>query len=436
VFVSAPDGTGRAEDAPVTGVVSEAGEPAPGGPVNDSPAGTRLWDRGEPLDRAVLLYTAGEDHALDDRLVPYDVRASVAHAVMLRECGYLTDAELSALDAALGELAASHARGEWRVSLEEEDVHTALENRLVAAVGEAGRRIHLGRSRNDQVVAAVRLWLRDALETLAADAEASAHALDALVARQGAVEMPGYTHLQRAMPSTVGLWAGAFAEELRDDAEGLRAAGRRADRNPLGSAAGYGVPALGLDRERTTALLGFDRTQEPVSAVQLSRGKAEAAALFEAALLAQDLGRLAADLCLFATEEFGFVELPAAFTTGSSMMPQKRNPDLFELARGRSGEAAAALAEVLSITAKMPSGYHRDLQLLKKPLFRGFDSVQATARLLAHAIGGVRFREDRLRAAMDPSLRAAEAAYRLVRDEGVPFREAYRRVAAEFKGEG
>ncbi len=401
----------------------------------DAPAGARLWDRGEPLDLAVLLYTAGEDHALDDRLVPHDVRASIAHAAMLREAGYLTAADFSAIETGLTSLADTHARWEWRVALEEEDVHTALENRLVGMIGEAGRRVHLGRSRNDQVVAAVRLWLRDALESLASDAEASADALDALGGRQGALPMPGYTHLQRAMPSTVGLWAGAFAEELRDDAEGLRAARRRANRNPLGSAAGYGAPALGLDRERTTELLEFDRTQEPVTAVQLSRGKAEASALFEASLLAQDLGRLAADLCLFATREFGFVELPAAFTTGSSMMPQKRNPDLFELARGRSGEAVAALVELLGITAKMPSGYHRDLQLLKKPLFRGFDSVEATARLLAHAIGGVRFREDRLRAAMDPSLRAAEEAYRLVREEGIPFREAYRQVATGFRAE-
>ncbi len=394
----------------------------------------RLWDRGEPLDRIVLRYTAGEDHELDNRLVTHDVRASIAHAIMLHQAGYLSAADLDALQGALRDLAGSHARGEWRVALEEEDAHTALENRLVERVGEAGRRIHLGRSRNDQVMAALRLWLLDALDGLAAEAESVAAALDALAADQGTLPMPGYTHLQRAMPSTVGLWAGAYAAELRDDATGLRAARRRADRNPLGSAAGYGVPALELDRDRTTALLGFAETQEPVTSVQLSRGKAEAAALFEASLLAQDLGRLAADLCLFATAEFGFVALPAAVTTGSSMMPQKRNPDLFELARGRSGEAAAALAEVLAITAKMPSGYHRDLQLIKKPLFRGMDSARDTAALLAHAVPGVRFREERLRGAMDPSLLAAERAYRMVRDEGIPFREAYRRVCAALGG--
>jgi argininosuccinate lyase len=392
---------------------------------------TRLWDRDEPLDRLVLEFTAGEDHALDDRLVAYDVRASAAHAEMLNAAGFLGEADHAAVQRALAEIGAAHARGEWRVSLEEEDGHTALENRLTAAVGEAGARIHLGRSRNDQVLAALRLWLKDALAELASEAEAVALALDGIAHGRGALAMPGYTHMQRAMPTTLGAWAGAYAAELRDDAEGLLTARRRADRNPLGSAAGYGVPVLALDRARTTRALGFAAAHEPVTAVQLSRGKAEAGALFEAALLAQDLGRLAADLCLFATAEFGFVTLPAGLTTGSSMLPQKRNPDLFELVRGRSGEAAAALAELLAVAAKLPSGYHRDLQLGKKPLFRGLDSVRASARLLAHALPLVEWDEERMRDAIDPSLLAAERAYRMVLELGLPFREAYRRAREE-----
>ncbi|HEY3357084.1 MAG TPA: argininosuccinate lyase [Polyangia bacterium] len=393
---------------------------------------TRLWDRGEPLDELVLRYTAGEDHALDERLVSYDVQASAAHAAMLHACGFLSDVDHAALQQALTELGAAHARGEWHVQLADEDCHTALEDRLTARLGEPGRAIHLGRSRNDQVLVAVRLWLRDELAALADAAERVATALDGLAARQGALPLPGYTHQQRAMPSTVALWAGGYAAELRDDADGLRAARRRADRNPLGSAAGYGVPLLALDREATTRALGFAATHTPVTAVQLSRGKAEAGALFEAALLAQDLGRLAADLCLFATAEFGFVRLPARFTTGSSMLPQKRNPDVFELARGRTAEAAAALAEVLGVTAKLPSGYHRDLQLLKKPLFRGLDAAGATAAVMAHALPELVFDEARVREAMrDPALAAAERAYQLVRDEGIPFREAFRRVREE-----
>jgi argininosuccinate lyase len=205
---------------------------------------------------------------------------------------------------------------------------------------------------------------------------------------------------------------------------------RRVEKSPLGSAAGYGVPLLPLDRAATAASLGFT-VQEPVTAVQLSRGKAEAQLLLEVALLMQDLGRLAADLVLFTMAELSFVELPSALTTGSSVMPQKRNPDVFELVRGRSAAAQACLHEALAVTAKLPSGYHRDLQLLKPPLFRGIDLAGETCAVMAHALAGVRFRPDRIR--LDPSLFATEEAYRIVLAEGIPFREAYRRVAARYR---
>jgi argininosuccinate lyase len=392
----------------------------------------RLWDRGEPLDERVLAYTAGEDHRLDDRLVPYDVRASLAHAEMLHGAGLLAADDRAAIAGGLSELARAHAAGDWRVELADEDCHTALERRLTAAIGPAGGRLHLGRSRNDQVLAALRLYLRDAVAALAAGAEAAAVALDALAAREATTPLPGYTHLQRAMPSSVPLWAGGFAAELRDDAAGLAACSRRIEKNPLGSGAGYGVPLLPLDREATRRALGFAEVHEPVTAVQLSRGKAEAQVLFEAALLMQDLGRLAADLVLFAMRELGFVALPAAMTTGSSMLPQKRNPDVFELVRGRSATAQACLAEALAVTAKLPSGYHRDLQLLKAPLFRGIDLARDTLAVVAAALPYVQFLPARIR--LDPDLYAAEEAYRLVIEEGLPFRDAYRRVAERFRG--
>jgi argininosuccinate lyase len=233
------------------------------------------------------------------------------------------------------------------------------------------------------------------------------------------------------MPSSVPLWAGGFAAELRDDALGLAACRRRIDLNPLGSAAGYGVPLLPIDRESTRRRLGFAAVQEPVTAVQLSRGKAEAQVLFEVALTLQDLGRLAADLVLWSSREFGFVTLPEEMTTGSSIMPQKRNPDVFELVRGRSATAQACLLEALAITAKLPSGYHRDLQLLKAPLFRGLDLARDTLDVMAAGIGGVRFRADRIR--LPPELGATEEAYRLVVEQGLPFRDAYRKVAARYR---
>jgi len=392
---------------------------------------TRLWDKGEPFDERVLRYTAGEDHQLDARLVPYDVRASVAHAEMLRGAGLLAAEDLEAIRQGLADLAAEHASGAWHIELADEDVHTALETRLTARIGEAGARVHLGRSRNDQVLAALRLYLKDEIEALREGALAVASALDALADRESETPLPGYTHLQPAMPSSVPLWAGGFAAELRDDAEGLSAARRRVDKNPLGSAAGYGVPLLPISREATRASLGFAETHEPVTAVQLSRGKAEAGVLFEITLLMQDLGRLAADLVLFSMQELGFVTLPAAMTTGSSIMPQKRNPDVFELVRGHTATAHACLAEALAVAAKLPSGYHRDLQLLKAPLFRGIDLARDTLAILAAALPDLRFHREKIR--LDPSLHAAEQAYRLVLDEGISFREAYRRVGERFR---
>ena len=391
----------------------------------------RLWDKGVPLDARVLDYTAGEDHALDERLVAYDVRASIAHAEMLAAQQLLAAADLTAIRDGLNALAAEHARGAWQVELADEDGQTALERRLTERIGAAGGRIHLGRSRNDQVLAALRLYLRDAVAALRGGAAEVAAALEALAARAADIALPGYTHLQQAMPSSVALWARGFAAEIRDDAAGLEAALRRIDKNPLGSAAGYGTPGLPIDRQATQLKLGFAQVHEPVTAVQLSRGKAEAQLLFEITLLMQDLGRFAADVLLFATREFGFLRLPEAFTTGSSIMPQKRNPDVFELIRGRSATAQACLTETLAVCAKLPSGYQRDLQLLKFPLFRGIDLATATLAILPAAVAALEFDAQAIR--LDPSIHAAAEANRLVVQEGIPFREAYRRIAAKLK---
>jgi argininosuccinate lyase len=393
---------------------------------------TRLWDKGAPLDERVLHYTAGEDHGLDNRLVQYDVRASIAHAEMLHAQGLLVAEDLAAIREGLTAIAAAHARGEWRVTLAHEDGQTALETLLVERAGEAGKRVHLGRSRNDQVLTAIRLYLRDAVNELVNAAIAVATALEELAAREGDTPLPGYTHMQQAMPSSVALWAGGFASELRDDAEALLRVHHRLDKNPLGSAAGYGAGSLPLDREATRRSLEFAAIHEPVTAVQLSRGKAEAQLLFEIALVMQDVGRLSADLLLFYTQEFSFVELPAAFTTGSSIMPQKRNPDVFELIRGRTATAQACLLEVMGVTAKLPSGYQRDLQLIKAPLFRSIDLCLDALAILPPALAGVRFRTDRIQ--LDPSIHAAEQAYELVMKEGLSFREAYRRIGAQLKG--
>ena len=390
-----------------------------------------LWAKDLPLDLQLHRFTVGQDPVTDLQLMPFDTEGSAAHARMLGATGLLPEAEARALVGALRRLRQEALEGSLVILPEEEDCHTALEHALTERLGDTGKRIHLGRSRNDQVLTAIRLYLLEASAELAAAAESAATALDRLAARQGHVELPGYTHMQQAMPSSVALWAGGYASELRDDAAGLLAVRRRAGRNPLGSAAGYGAPGLPLDRAATTRALGFDSVHEPVTAVQLSRGKAEAQLLFELTLTMQDLGRLAADLLLFYTQEFAFVALPDAYTTGSSIMPQKRNPDVFELMRGRSASAQACLAEALALCAKLPSGYQRDLQLLKVPLFRGIDLAQASLDIVVPALDALSFRPERIR--LDPAVHAANEAYALVLNEGLPFREAYRRVAARLQ---
>jgi argininosuccinate lyase len=387
---------------------------------------SQLWSKGMPLDELILKFTVGQDYLLDERLIPYDVEASKAHADMLASCGYLTSDEAWQLGRQLDRLAAENAQGKWHISLEEEDCHTALENRL----GELGKKIHLGRSRNDQVLVALRLYMRSVVSDSRAKTQGLAQALEVVAREQGGIPLPGYTHLQRAMPSSVALWAGGFAAELRSDT--LSAALELVEFNPLGSAAGYGTPGLNLDRDFTSKKLGFKNTQEPVTAVQLSRGKAEAALAFALTLILQDVGRMASDLCLFATQEFGFVTLPQEMTTGSSIMPQKRNPDVFELVRGVSAQAPTQLQAILAITSKMPSGYHRDLQLIKAPLFQLIDSAFAVIEVMTHAIAGVRFNADATAAACTDDLYAAERAFKLVTEQGMAFRDAYKQVAEEL----
>jgi len=391
---------------------------------------TRLWEKGLPLDQRVLAFTAGEDHLLDARLVSYDVRGSEAHAEMLAAQGLITNEDCQAICGGLRKLEAGFANGEWEILLEDEDVHTALESRLTELIGPAGGRLHLGRSRNDQVLTALRLYALDAIEAVSKSIGGLVQSLSGLAGREDDVPLPGFTHMQHAMPSSVALWSEGFIEAFEDDSAGLQAARRRMAKNPLGSAAGYGTPGLDIDREKTTAALGFAETQNPVTAAQLSRGKAESGLLFELTLLTQDLGRLASDLLLFYTREFAYVELAPDVTTGSSIMPQKRNPDVLELIRASGASLQACLDECLMITAKLPSGYQRDLQRLKAPLFRGVDLSVDCVDIMSHVLDGLKFRPENIQ--LDESINDAAEANELVQSEGIPFRDAYRRVAERY----
>ncbi len=392
----------------------------------------KLWDKGVPLDDLIEAYTVGDDPVLDQRLVPYDLEGSRAHARMLASIEVLSEDELAALLGGLDAIEATWLAGDFVIERSDEDVHTAVERALVAALGDVGKKVHTGRSRNDQVLVDLRLWQRDAVAALTEAVEQARRAFEAFAVNAGATRLPGYTHLQRAMPSTVSAWARGYEALLAMDLPLLTAAGASARLSPLGSAAGYGVPPiLGTDRVMTAELLGFAGPLEPAEAVQPSRGKAEAALLFACAEIARDLGKWAWDVCLYVTAEFGFFALPAEFTTGSSIMPQKRNPDVLELTRGKAAVVRAALSEVQEIAGPLPGGYHRDLQLIKGPLFRGYDTTIAMLQIAAHVMGGLQVDEDACEAAMSPELFATEEAYALVR-EGVPFREAYRRVGKKY----
>jgi len=392
---------------------------------------SRLWEKGLPLDERVLRYTAGEDHKLDGRLVAYDVRASIAHAEMLAEQNLLSMDDCKDIVVGLSRLLADYHAGQWEIRLEDEDVHTALESRLTRLIGAAGGRVHLGRSRNDQVLTAIRLYLRDATEEIGKSIEGLECALAELAKRHDKVDIPGTTHMQHAMPSTVALWSEGFSEAFADARDGLASALRRINKNPLGSAAGYGTPGLNIDRESTTRKLGFAETQTPVTAVQLSRGKAEAGLLFELSLLMQDLGRLATDLLLFYTQEYRYISLAPEVTTGSSIMPQKRNPDVLELVRGAGGTVQACLQECLLIMAKLPSGFQRDLQRIKPPVFRAIDLTVESVDIMAYLVTTVRFLPENIE--LGEELFATGQAYNLVTTEGIPFREAYRRIAEQLE---
>ena len=394
------------------------------------PAATTLWGVGASPDPGFLEATAGEDRLWDARLLRWDVLGSLGHVEGLRASGLLSRGEHARLRAGLRRALAAVDQGTLRLGPSHEDVHTAVEDWLTRRLPGLGERLHTGRSRNDQVACDLRLLLKDRLLTLAESALALVEALLAFAGEQGSVLLPGYTHQRRAMPSSLGLWAGAYAEGLLDTVEALDSLWRRVDRSPLGSAAGYGVP-LPLRREATARALGFAGLDRNVATVQGGRGKLEAAVLFWCTQLGHEAGRLAQDLILWSAEEFGYLTLPAELATGSSIMPHKRNPDLFELTRGRAAAIEADLAAVLAIKGRLPSGYHRDFQMLKEPLIRGLDRAEAMLAGLGGAIPLLSVNRRRCAEALDAGALATDEVMRRV-EAGQPFRAAYREVKLEL----
>ena len=390
-----------------------------------------LWQKpGIAVDPALQSFLAGDDVVLDREFFLHDITASRAHAEGLQRIGILSSDELAALQAELDMLAADFRSGAFVLDARFEDGHSAIEARLVERLGDAGRRIHTGRSRNDQVLVATRLWLKDKLTQLAALCRDVARVALARAEGDTGLPMPGYTHLQRAVVSSAGMWWTCWAEAFIDNCERAIATRAWIDANPLGTAAGYGVN-LPLDREFTTAALGFARMQVSPVYAQLSRGKFELAALEAMASAMLDLRRLAWDLSLFTTAEFDFVALPARYSTGSSLMPNKRNPDVIELMRGSYASVAAARCEIEQ-SLSLPSGYHRDLQASKGALVHGFGRGLAALALLPELMRQLAWKPDRMRAGLDASMYATDLAIDLAR-EGMPFRDAYRQAAEPLR---
>jgi argininosuccinate lyase len=394
-----------------------------------------LWQKGTSAADWVTRFTVGEDYRWDQLLLPHDIRATLAHAWGLETIAILTGDELREVELALKDLESEFDAGRITVRPEDEDCHTVIEHYLTNRLGETGKKIHTGRSRNDQVLAALRLYLREALRTIASGVEEIARALCTWGNLHDRMLMPGYTHMQRAMPSTVGLWAMGFAELVVSDLEAIAAATDQINVSPLGSAAGYGVPYLDLPREAVAKRLGFRKIQTHVTAVQLSRGKLELHVAHALAQVAATLNRLAADLVLFNTSEFAFVKLPAEYCTGSSIMPQKKNPDVLELARASYHRIIAEMHVLLTLPANLPSGYHRDLQLTKEAVMRTALSAADLVEAMKNILAGVTFNEERLRQATTSELLATARALELVQ-QGLPFREAYRSAARDIESIG
>lgn len=394
---------------------------------------TKLWQKsGKKLHPLIEAYTVGDDWKLDEMLIPYDLRASQAHAEMLNKIGILSKKELQDLTKALLELQKMSQTGQLHIKVEDEDCHTVIENKLIEMIGEAGKKIHTGRSRNDQVLVAIRLYLKDQLAGLADAVNTLAADFFALAKKHQNVPFPGYTHTQQAMLSSLGLYFGSFAESLWDDAKLLKNIQEHIDQNPLGSAAGYGV-SLPLDREYTSKKLGYKKVQNNSMYCQNSRGKFESLALEGLVQVMLTLSRFASDMLFFTSRECGYFSLSDAIVTGSSIMPQKRNLDPMEILRGKTTVITANHSLIQNLVSGLISGYHRDLQLIKKPLIESFFIVEQSVAVVAVVLKNIKPDNQTIAHKIAQDIFAADVANELVTKKNMPFREAYQSALQELR---
>ena len=394
----------------------------------------KLWDKGFSTDQKIDFFTVGNDRELDLVLARFDVIGSRAHTTMLFEIGLLSEEEWHRVEQELDALLDLIAKGEFVIEEEFEDVHSKVEFLLTKKLGDTGKKIHTARSRNDQVLVDVHLYLKEELAEIKKQVRALFDLLMLLAERHKESLMPGYTHLQVAMPSSFGLWFSAYAESLIDDVYMLQAAAKVTDQNPLGSAAGYGS-SFPIDRRHTTETLGFAELKYNSVAAQMSRGKTEKTVAFALSSVAATLSRFAMDICLYMSQNFAFVSFPDELTTGSSIMPHKKNPDVFELIRGKCNKIQALPYELTLITSNLPSGYHRDLQLLKEGLIPAIQNLKSCLEIFSFSLKSIQVNNDILKDPRYDYLFTVEEVNELVQ-KGVPFRDAYKIVGEKVeKGE-
>ncbi len=391
----------------------------------------KLWNKGFEPDKAIEKFTVGQDRELDLRLAKYDVQGSMAHIKMLQSIGLLTKEELDTLLPALQQIADEIERGEFTIEEGVEDVHSQVEFLLTERLGDVGKKIHSGRSRNDQVLVDLKLFFRDELKNIANSIHNLFNRLIELSEKHKDKLMPGYTHLQVAMPSSFGLWFGAYAESFSDDMQMLIAAYNIANQNPLGSAAGYGS-SFPLNREMTSELLQFANPHYNVVAAQMSRGKTERAVAAAIGAVASTLGHLAMDVCMWMCNNFAFVSFPDELTTGSSIMPHKKNPDVFEIMRGKCNRLQSIQNEIALLTANLPLGYNRDLQLMKDILFPASTELIECLDMATYMLGEIRVKNNILEDSRYDYIFTVEDVNRLVLD-GMPFRDAYKKIGMEVQ---
>lgn len=391
----------------------------------------KLWQKDKDSLQEVTRFTVGKDRETDLHLAPFDVLGSLAHIQMLKSVGLLAADETKALAEALHNIYADIRKGSFRINEGVEDVHSQVELLLTQKLGEAGKKIHSGRSRNDQVLVDIKLFLRDEIKTVTENIKALFDVLLSKSEEHKDKLLPGYTHLQLAMPSSFGLWFGAYAESLADDLIPLQAAYRIVNKNPLGSAAGYGS-SFPLNRKMTTELLGFDDLHYNVVYAQMGRGKTERIVAAALGNVAATLSKLAMDACLYLNQNFGFISFPDELTTGSSIMPHKKNPDVFELIRAKCNDLQSLPNELALLTSNLPSGYHRDLQLLKEKIFPAFQTLNECLRMTTMMLSNISVKSNILEDEKYKYLFSVEEVNRLVLS-GIPFRDAYKQVGKDIE---